>query len=154
MLWLVSLRVTNGAALGRWNKSYDCIFYCLQVQEALDQQDGVIHPGIIVACFFVQEGADIHLTNKKGLTPLQICSESPPEIVAKVLEFAEKHTGLVTLNNAVIHNNMHELLVCVLCSPAQEPFMAVCTLPLPNLHLHLHLHLHLLLLILKLSKLR
>jgi len=152
MLWLVSLRVTNGAALGRWNKSYDCIFYCLQVQEALDQQDGVIHPGIIVACFFVQEGADIHLTNKKGLTPLQVCSESPPEIVARVLEFAEKHTGLVALNDAVIHNNMHELLVCVLCSPAQEPFMAVCTLPLPNLHLHLHLHL--LLLILKLSKLR
>ena len=66
-----------------------------QVQEALDQEDGTIKPGVVVACFLVQEGADIHLTNKNSLTPLQMCSRSP-EIVAKVLEFAEKHAGLVT----------------------------------------------------------
>ena len=66
-----------------------------QVQEALDQEDGTIKPGVVVACFLVQEGADIHLTNKNGLTPLQMCSKSS-EIVAKVLEFAEKHAGLAT----------------------------------------------------------
>ena len=78
------------------------ILHCLQVQAALDQEDSGIHPCIIVACFFVQEGADIHLTNKNGLTPLQVCSESP-EIIAKVLEFAEKHTGLVVFKHAAIH---------------------------------------------------
>lgn len=66
-----------------------------QVQDALDQEDGTIKPGVVVACFLVQEGADIHLTNENSLTPLQMCSKSP-EIVAKVLEFAEKHAGLVT----------------------------------------------------------
>ena len=71
-----------------------CLLF-LQVQAALDQEDGTIEPGVVLACFLVREGADIHLTNKNGLTPLQMYSKSP-ESVAKVLEFAEKHAGLAS----------------------------------------------------------
>ena len=40
--------------------------------------------GTTVACFLVQEGAEIHLQNKNCHTPLQLCS---PEIITIVMTF-------------------------------------------------------------------
>jgi E3 ubiquitin-protein ligase mind-bomb len=46
--------------------------------------------GATVACFLVQEGADLHLQNMKGHTPLQLCT---PQVISLVMTFGESSSS-------------------------------------------------------------
>ena len=59
----------------------------MQVCESFGlSEDTGPHAEATVACFLIQEGADILLENNQGLTPLQICS---PEVIALVMTFRD-----------------------------------------------------------------
>lgn len=50
--------------------------------------DGTDHTSAVMACFLVQEGANLYISNKKGNTPLVICS---PDIATLVTRFIDQH---------------------------------------------------------------
>lgn len=54
----------------------------LQPPEGENQE----HTQAAVACFLVQEGADLYIHNNKGLTPLTICSANIVTIVTKYVD--------------------------------------------------------------------
>ena len=62
------------------------ILFIFKVRQNI-QGDTAAHASATVACFLVQEGAGMYLQNKKGHTPLQLCS---PDVAALVTTFAEK----------------------------------------------------------------
>ena len=59
-----------------------------QVGEKIGQQAGV-NARAIVACFLVQEGADILIKNEVGLTPLE--GDCPADVAILVQGFAEEN---------------------------------------------------------------
>ena len=63
---------------------------CLQVEEELQTRHGgfEFEAYVVVACMLVQEGADLHLKNKMGQSPLQRCTS---DLAAVVKAFAQKH---------------------------------------------------------------
>ena len=78
-----------------------CSLSSLQIEELLLAQYGSgfkFDPYIVVACMLVQEGADPHIKNLIGQSPLQKC---PPDLASVVRMFAQGQ-GLV---------DVHELLV-------------------------------------------
>ena len=56
------------------------------------------HGGATVACFLVQEGANMYVQNQKGHTPLQLCS---PDIAALVTTFAGRKGWVHGINSLV-----------------------------------------------------
>ena len=60
---------------------------CMQVRDSFGSSgDAGPHITATVACFLIQEGANMSLQNKKGLTPLQACS---PEVISMVMTFRD-----------------------------------------------------------------
>ena len=47
----------------------------------------------VVACFLIQEGANLHLRNIRGQTPLESCTN--PVLATVLSDFAGKNAGLV-----------------------------------------------------------
>ena len=67
--------------------SYANLCCASQVRESLGRPDDTgPHTSVTVACFLIQEGADILQQNKKGHTPLQTCT---PEVVSMVTRFKD-----------------------------------------------------------------
>ena len=63
----------------------------IQIQESVSTILGGNTPGAVIACFLVQEGADISLQNLKGHTPLQL---SPPHIISLVMSYGGRYVCL------------------------------------------------------------
>ena len=59
--------------------------FCSQVRDLLPADKSTA----TVACLLVQEGAEMFLSNKKSLTPLQLCSA---EVATVVMGFPSKKT--------------------------------------------------------------
>ena len=59
-----------------------------QVREVFGiEGDSPTHASATIACFLVQEGADMYTYNKKGHTPLQICA---PDVASLVTTFTRR----------------------------------------------------------------
>lgn len=65
-------------------------FHQLQIKADLEAQcSGFrIEPYVVVACFLVQEGGDMHMKNMLGQSPFQICSS---DVGALITTFVQKH---------------------------------------------------------------
>ena len=58
-----------------WLVGKTVILYILvQVCNTINQERVTASAVVVVASFLIQQGADIHIKNKKHQTPLQICS--------------------------------------------------------------------------------
>ena len=68
--------------------------------------DGTDHTSAVMACFLVQEGADLYIPNKKGNTPLLICS---PDIATLVTRFIDQHLPEKRLISS-IHSSIHPFI--------------------------------------------
>lgn len=64
------------------------IVLLLQVKDRLGEQAHT-DARVVVACFLIQEGADVHAKNKKGVSPLEACPSAISEVVA---DFAKENT--------------------------------------------------------------
>lgn len=65
-----------------------CYFMYVQVLNGLNISDeSTSHASTAVACFLVQEGADIYIQNKKDHATLQVCS---PEVATIITSFIGK----------------------------------------------------------------
>ena len=62
----------------------------IQIQETLERG---VSAKAVVACFFIQEGANLKLRNILGQTPLEGCTD--PVLATVLLTFAERNAGLV-----------------------------------------------------------
>lgn len=62
----------------------------MQVQADLseDHTGFIIDPYVIVACFLVREGGDLHIKNNNGISPYQLC---PSDIGVLISTFVQKH---------------------------------------------------------------
>lgn len=58
-------------------------------------------------CFLVQEGANIYLQNKKGISPLELCSSN---IAALLTSFMEKQRSVLTLVLQIL--SMYQAINC------------------------------------------
>ncbi len=81
------------------------------MQEKLGEREGC-SAQVVVACFLVQEGANLHARNHMGVTPLQ--GECPPEAAAIVAEFASSNARYKPLR--ILHVLSPQL--CVYTQPA------------------------------------
>lgn len=64
------------------------LFFYFQVREKVNiSEDNPSHASATIACFLVQEGANIYVQNNKGHTPLQLCQ---PDIAALITSFIGK----------------------------------------------------------------
>ena len=68
---------------------HESAFLSKQVRSTLLslQNDANIPGHMILACFLVQEGADIHIKNKRGHSPMYLC---PPDMQTLMLNFVNK----------------------------------------------------------------
>ena len=59
-----------------------------QVHEELSRASGgrAVEGYVAVACFLVQEGADIHIKDKRGLSPYQMMS---PEVASLITAYVK-----------------------------------------------------------------
>ena len=66
------------------------IHILLQIQRDLseDHKGFMIDPYVVVACFLVQEGGDLHIKNNNGISPLQLC---PSDVSTLISTFVQKY---------------------------------------------------------------
>ncbi|XP_066272663.1 E3 ubiquitin-protein ligase MIB1-like isoform X1 [Branchiostoma lanceolatum] len=69
-----------------------------------------------IACFLAANGADLHIKNKKGQTPLDLCPD-PNLCKALIKCFKERHSPpMQPLHGGSIHNDEEALEECMVCS--------------------------------------
>ena len=102
----------------------------MKVHESLGtSKDSGPHATATVACFLVQEGADMSLHNNQGLSPVEVCS---PEVAAIVMTFKDSLATKTYPRFSVI---LLSLKFIVLFSGGQS-FMVHCVLLLYLQHKH------------------
>lgn len=83
-----------------------------KVRESLNiSEDSPSHANATVACFLVQEGANIYVQNKKGHTPLQLC---PADVAAIITPFVGKPSS------KTFHNSLRAPPLAELSTPVGE----------------------------------
>ena len=66
---------------------YDIFF--VQVQDSIGMDVDVQTQSATIACFLVQEGADVHIQNSKGHTPLQHAS---PQVISLAMSYGGRYS--------------------------------------------------------------
>ena len=81
----------------------------MQVQADLseDHSGFIIDSYVIVACFLVREGGDLHIKNNNGISPYQLC---PSDIGTLISTFVEKHGWVSNLSLL----SQHDLYISLL----------------------------------------
>ena len=67
----------------------------VQADLSEDHTGFIIDPYVIVACFLVREGGDLHIKNNNGISPYQLC---PSDIGVLISTFVQKHGWVSNLS--------------------------------------------------------
>lgn len=85
------------------------MLFSLQIQDEVEVVHGknVVSPNVIVGMFLVSQGADIHIKNYKGVSPLQ----TRPTDVSQLMEQCRGH-GLADLYYLIHMGNISLPTIC------------------------------------------